>query len=450
MTHRVLIASPVRQDPDVLRAFLEGLARLKADGLRLSYCFVDDNDDVTCSELLDGFLTAKEGLRVRLDDRPEAYVRDECTHRWRQSLIERVASIKNYLLALAREGGFDSLFLVDSDLVLHPDTLVHLVALEKPIVSEVFWTQWEPDAPAQPQTWLMDHYTMYTCEPGEVVTAEQAAQRSTAFLHRMRDGGCHRVGGLGACTLISQHALGRGLSFSSIPNISFWGEDRAFCIRAAALGVELWADTRYPPLHLYRKTDLQRLPRFWERVARNYEANPHLTLTVAIHHADLERVRITVCRHRDLVDHINLIIDGESGVNLVGLRESLANVPHSLFHLSKSIGTDRYVLRRLAWELTVKANPDWVLVLDPGEYLDDGVLTSLRPRLNVPGGQVVELPVLRHGVDSPSQPSMIAALTRYTPDFAYLWNEQVRIDRRFPDSSAALPQEVLAAATALA
>jgi hypothetical protein len=60
---------------------------------------------------------------------------------------------------------------------------------------------------------------------------------------------------LGACTLISVPALKAGLNFLPINNVSFWGEDRWFCIRAEALGFPLYIDTHYPAKHLYRESD---------------------------------------------------------------------------------------------------------------------------------------------------------------------------------------------------
>lgn len=445
MVYRVLLGSPVRQRPAILRAFLDGLARLETQGLELAYCFVDDNDDPESTALLDAFLAANEGLRVRLDDRPERYMCDDYTHRWRRSLIERVASIKNYLLALARDNEFDAILLVDSDLVLHPRTLSHLIALDKPVVSEVFWTRWEPQSPFMPQTWLTDHYTMYRTEPGEILSSDQIQERTRQFLHRMRDGGCHPVGGLGACTLIARRALMSGLSFASIPNISFWGEDRAFCLRAAALGVELWADTLYPPLHLYREVDLAQVPSFWNRVAAGFELKPHVTLTMAIHEADLIGVRSTLTQHRNLIDHANLIIDGGCVIDAAAIEQSLHGIEHSIFRLDQSIGTDRYVLRRLAWELSVKGNPDWVLVLDPGERVEDAALAAVQPLLRAPGAQVVHLPLWRNSHTVRSRPEAVAALTRYTPYFTYQWNEAIALDRRLPDNVKELSQKFLTA-----
>ncbi|WP_338140244.1 hypothetical protein [Paenibacillus thiaminolyticus] len=46
---------------------------------------------------------------------------------------------------------YDYLFLVDSDLLLHPRTVEQLVATGKDIVSEIFWTSWQSDSAPQPQ-----------------------------------------------------------------------------------------------------------------------------------------------------------------------------------------------------------------------------------------------------------------------------------------------------------
>jgi len=79
------------------------------------------------------------------------------------------------------------------------------------------------------------------------------------FLTRLRRPGVYEVGGLGASTLISLSALKKGLNFSPIRNISFWGEDRWFCIRAIVLGFSLFIDTHFPATHLYRDSDVDLL-----------------------------------------------------------------------------------------------------------------------------------------------------------------------------------------------
>ncbi|MGQ9778300.1 MAG: hypothetical protein ACUVRM_00280 [Bacillota bacterium] len=135
---RILIASPVRQKPAILREFLWSLAHLEKTGLEVEYVFIDDAEEKT-KELWE-FAAGREKVTVWPARPTMAYRCDEVTHHWRPELIARVAEHKNRFLEKAKNEGFDFLFLVDSDLVLHPKTLVHLVGLQKDIVAEVFWT----------------------------------------------------------------------------------------------------------------------------------------------------------------------------------------------------------------------------------------------------------------------------------------------------------------------
>jgi len=82
-------------------------------------------------------------------------------------------------------------------------------------------------------------------------------ERAFAWLERLRRPGLYPVGGLGACTLISRRAIEAGVRYQRIPNLTYWGEDRHFCIRAQALGFDLWADTHCPPRHLYRRSGVE-------------------------------------------------------------------------------------------------------------------------------------------------------------------------------------------------
>lgn len=79
---------------------------------------------------------------------------------------------------------------------------------------------------------------------------------------QLRQPGVYEVGGLGACTLIRRSALEKGVRFERIRNLSLWGEDRHFCVRAAALGIPLFVDTRNPAFHIYRDSDLEGADRY--------------------------------------------------------------------------------------------------------------------------------------------------------------------------------------------
>lgn len=257
MSNRILLASPVRQKPQILECFLHSLRALRKEGLNISYYFIDDNEDDHSSQLLSDFASSGFGAVFVEKGQPRFnFVRDEVTHRWTNELVWHVASYKNKIISYALAHGFNYLFLVDSDLVLHPNTLIQLVGAGKDIISEIFWTKWEPDLPELPQVWACDHYTLYEVAPGERLAPEAARTRQQQWLNKLRRPGIYKVGGLGACTLISRRVLEKGVDFSPLYNLSFWGEDRHFCVRAVACGFELFVDTHYPAFHIYRDTDL--------------------------------------------------------------------------------------------------------------------------------------------------------------------------------------------------
>jgi len=263
---RVLISSPVRQKPAILREFLQSLEELVAVTFIPHFCFIDDNIDAESMQLLIEFCQrhnpyASMGKAPEIND---DYLCNEHTHYWNERIIWKVAGFKDSIFDYALQQRYDYVFLVDSDIVLHSNTIEQLITAEKDIVSEVFWTQWTPDMPKAPQVWLYDTYTQYEIGMGEKITKEEAIKRFNRFLSQLLQPGVYEVGGLGACTLISKKALEKGVNFKKVKNISFWGEDRHFCIRAAALGIPLWVDTHHPAYHIYRESDLVGVAQFKE------------------------------------------------------------------------------------------------------------------------------------------------------------------------------------------
>lgn len=263
---RVLLGSPVRQDPDILAAFLDGLRGLNPAGAQVDWCFADDNDNPDSSRLLRASRNPYGRVLIGSVSGPgrPRYGRDGATHDWEDPQLPlRVAALKDDMLQLARDKGYDAAFLVDSDLVLRPETLLHLMAAGKQIVAEVFWTRWAPDEPEAPNVWLHDRYS-FAPPP---FTPEQHLEAITEYRKVLDVPGVYRVGMLGACTYLGPLALGAKDALGNpalrfyppLDCCSWWGEDRHFCLRAAALGLERWVDTHCPPLHLYRREDLGRL-----------------------------------------------------------------------------------------------------------------------------------------------------------------------------------------------
>ncbi|PQZ99794.1 glycosyltransferase [Paenibacillus sp. MYb63] len=296
---RILIASPVRQTTPVLREFLDSLHALERTTVKTDYLFVDDNVEEAASNILHEFVLQHEGTVIQADehgsgspDNKGVYSKDEGGHYWQDEQIWRVAGLKNRILQYARDNHYDGVFLIDSDLVLHPRTLEQLVSNGKDIVSNIFWTRWQPDAREMPQVWLQDEYALYR-RGGKTLDgteAEDEGTQTTAFLSQLRIPGCYEVGGLGACTLIRKNVLAAGVSYDQIPNVSFWGEDRHFCIRAQALGFRLFVDTHFPAYHIYRLSELPGVSAF-NRRARRGEETISITLCMIVKNEEASLAR---------------------------------------------------------------------------------------------------------------------------------------------------------------
>lgn len=266
----ILIASAVHKDARIVDEFLKSLRRLDAEDLKISYCFIDDNESEASSELLADFIknTPRCQLLV-LSDIPKNLEWENHDHSWSIRKIEKIASLKNHIIEYFLSGDFDHLFLVDSDLVLHPKTLLTLLDSKKDIISNIFWTKWQENSLPMPQVWLKDFYTMYDAHMLIPKSEEEIQFETMKFLSTLMIPGVYKVGGLGACTLISRKALEAGVNFNLIYNISFWGEDRSFCIRAAALGFELYVNTLYPAFHIFRIQELDHLQDWYEQQKLN-------------------------------------------------------------------------------------------------------------------------------------------------------------------------------------
>ncbi len=234
----VLIASPVRQKEEIFKLFMEGLNNLEIpDNVNIHRLFIFNN----CGELKKHIKSKDISQEINTNN---TYKIDEKTHYWKNENLSYITSIKNSVFEGFINGSIqniDYIFWVDSDLILHPKTLLSLLAEEKDIISEIFWTKWQPDSPSLPNAWDLDHYSFFP---------------ETIEMYKKQ--GVYKCGGTGACILINKKVIEAGVNYNPIQNISFWGEDRAFSIRAVVAGFEIFIDTKYPAFHIYRDSDLNK------------------------------------------------------------------------------------------------------------------------------------------------------------------------------------------------
>lgn len=268
MDKKILVGSPVRQKHQILEQFLLGLEEVDKTGFTLAYYFVDDNVDEESSKLLEQFaqkhdVLIKKGSELTDLDSFSKYVSDEITHLWDPTTIRKVAYFKDSIIEYAVENNFDYLFFVDSDIVVDKRTIQQLASRNVDIVSNVFWTQWQPNWELEPQCFWMPALNVQSVKPfAPPISREESRQLQRNFFAKMRIPGMYKVDGLGACTLISWNALAKGVRFKEIPNLALLGEDRHFCIRAGALGFTLYFDTVHPVYHIYREEYLNRVDEF--------------------------------------------------------------------------------------------------------------------------------------------------------------------------------------------
>ncbi len=126
----------------------------------IDYLFYDDNGDEISSKLLHEFTVKESKVNVINGIKENRYVCNNKSHYWKEDLIWKVASYKDRMIEEAINNHYDFLFLIDSDLLIYPQTIEQLMDTQKDIISNVFWTKWNPDQPLMPNVWLSDSYSM--------------------------------------------------------------------------------------------------------------------------------------------------------------------------------------------------------------------------------------------------------------------------------------------------
>ncbi|YCA41910.1 glycosyltransferase [Bacillus sp. JZ8] len=441
---RVLVGSPVHQKPSILEPFLHSLQRLTCNTIDIHFFFIDDNENNESSAMLTSFQETTPNVKIESSQLADVYLRDERTHYWNDRLVWKVAGFKNHIINHCLEEKYDYLFLIDSDLLLEPETVEHLIQTEKDIVSEVFWTRWQPNTEPLPQVWLMDEYTQWEQRRGEELTEEGKYKRHMEFINKLKEKGLYEVGGLGACTLLSRKALEKGVNFKQIKNLSFWGEDRHFCIRAAALGISLYVDTHMPAFHIYRDSDLAYVDEFMTRKKTNVyiKGKNKLTLSMVVKNEGNRYLKEALEQHKKFIDEAVIIDDGSTDNTVDICLETLKGIPVHIIQNAQSKFSNEVELRKQQWEETVKRNPDWILNLDADEIFETGFASGVKEILEQTKFDVVCFRLYDFWNKTHYREDMYwrahltyrPFLVRYRKDFNYVWKETAQHCGRLPEN----------------
>lgn len=474
---KLLIGSPIRQKPQILHQFLTGLDEADTSGFETEYCFVDDNVAEESSELLREFSLAHNAKIVRGEDLTHSedycnYISDEVTHLWDATTITKVAYFKDCIIKYAIENDFDFLFFVDSDIVIDRRTIQHLYSRNVEIISNVFWTQWKPNWELEPQCFWIPALSRQDKTPfGEAIELEEARQIRRNFFAKMRVPGIYKVDGLGACTLIARSALLKGVRFKEIPNLAVLGEDRHFCVRAGALGIDLYFDTCFPVYHIYREEYLSRVKEFKEEgfkydMCQTFEQP---SAKEAVRQSELKRIfkRGQLYLHRVIKNRVfhnhkkRLIYDNlnngriqlhllvETGCEqyLEQTLESISSFISSCIILNNSgasikkivqkelAGKDYKIIRmreldsnkedgfHALWKMAAYYDPGWILTLKCGEVMPINAKDTIQPLIN---NQFIH--AYRFLIDD----QYVRCLMRYQDSYDYQWPDKDMDNRRFP------------------
>jgi len=442
----VLVASPVRQKPTILVEFLASLQALDRTDLALEFAFIDDND--APSSDLAKFAAANQGVSIlKGTEKSQIYQCNEQTHYWQDDIVWKVAHYKDYFIQLAQAKNCDFLFLVDSDLALHPKTITHLVSLGKDIVSEVYWTKWEPQAPPLPQVWLGGQYRLYELKAGQELSTEEIARRQREFLSKLQCPGTYTVGGLGACTLLSKRALQSGITFQKLHNLDLMGEDRHFCVRDAALGFELYADTYYPPYHMYRESELPILLQHKEQYDYQRIKSPRLLLAMLVHNEANRYLEKVLTQAASYIQQA-VILDDASTDNTVEIcKRCLADIPHQIVVNKEPGFHNEVVLRQQLWNMAIETKPDWILILDADEIFEDEIVSLMPHLLRTPTANVYYFRLYDMWNETQYREDHYwqahhyyrPFLVRYQADYSYVWQETPQHCGRLPMNISNLP-----------
>lgn len=239
---KILIGCPVNESGAIFDVYLKSLRRLELpEDVKVEKHFIFHNCDHS-------FLL-KDGESFEFHNDENERLKSDTDHKWTNGAVGNVILMKNRLLEVAVERDCDYIFLVDSDLLLHPKVLVNLLQKRKMIIAGMYWTDWKKDGNLQPNCWNFDDY-------GFLKGFEELIKKQKATFI---------VGGTGACILIHKsvfYPLDKGgleLTYERIPNISSWGEDRHFCIRCYAHNIPIYCNNEYPIWHIYRDEDFEKM-----------------------------------------------------------------------------------------------------------------------------------------------------------------------------------------------
>lgn len=240
---KILITAPVHQDAKVFKEYLWSLNRLNIpEGYTTEKHFYLHNADNLKKFLQpDEYEIFKDDTEVQQSD---------ITHVWTKKNFSSVAQMRTKALEYARENNFDYIFSVDSDVILHKNTIIDLLSRNTDIIAKIYWTAWDANKP-----WLL----MPNCYDSRRKSGQITY---SVGIDTYKIIGVYQTGVTGAAILISSRIFNNPLiTYYPIDMLSqsYW-EDFAFSCRCRCIipDIQFYIDTVHPAKHLYRKEEIDK------------------------------------------------------------------------------------------------------------------------------------------------------------------------------------------------
>lgn len=237
---KIMITAPVHQDAKIFREYLWSLDRLEIpEGYSVDKYFYLHNADN-----LKKFLQPNEYEIFKDNTKVE---QNNITHIWNPENFSAVAQMRTKALERARQLQYDYIFSVDSDVILHRESLIDLINEQKDAIAKIYWTAWDNNQPWN----LMPNCYDGRNEEGNIIYINGIEQYKII--------GTYPVGITGAAILISSKIFNEPLIDYypiKILSTSYW-EDYAFCVKCKCIipNFQFYINTLHPARHLYREED---------------------------------------------------------------------------------------------------------------------------------------------------------------------------------------------------
>ena len=246
MEKRILIAAPINEQEKIFKEYLLSLKNLKIPNGYIANKFFILSKDSPLSSYLKENEYCYENNNFSIE-------KEKGYHNWTEERYLNIAFLRSQLLKKAREENYDYLFTVDSDILLHPNTLSNLLQLNLPIVTEVVWTK-TPHG--------------ITAIDGEFEGWGHYKNRTYKTYY---EPGLYEINWGGMITLIHSSIFNiPTIDYMQIPQVfNEYSEDWSFFCKVYAHfpNFKLYMDTKYPGRHLYNENCYNR----WIKEKEKYE-----------------------------------------------------------------------------------------------------------------------------------------------------------------------------------